>query len=78
MVWRIYIWTDENIQHLAEHDVTQDDFEAVLDAPVWEGVSGSSGLPACIGIVDGRRLFCVYEIIDEVYIHPITAYEIGG
>ena len=79
MAFRICIWTDEIIDHLAQHGVTPDEFEAILADPEDELLSHSSGLPAVIGAAaDGRRLFCVYEELDETYILPVTAYEIGG
>jgi uncharacterized DUF497 family protein len=78
MVWRFCMWTDEAIEHIAEHGVSQADFEHVIANPLVTTASRSSGLPAAIGHApDGRRLFCVYEIIDEMYIQPVTAYEIG-
>lgn len=78
MAFRICIWSDEIIDHLAQHGVAPDDFEAVLAEPEEELLSHSSGLPAVIGEAhDGRRLFCVYEAIDDTYVLPVTAYEIG-
>ena len=34
-----FIWTDEIIEHLAEHDVTPDEFEEVIGNPEFEDVS---------------------------------------
>jgi hypothetical protein len=76
MAFRICVWTDENEAHLAEHDVTPEEFEAVLDDPDEVTWSRSSGDPAVIGYIRGRRLFCVYREIDDVYVEPVTAYEI--
>jgi hypothetical protein len=72
-----YIWNDEIIAHLAEHDVTQEDFEYVLSHPSEAGTSDSSGLPVVWGYTeDGRFLFAVYRLLDEITILPVTAYEV--
>ena len=70
-------WTAEIIEHLAEHDVSSDDFEHVVQKPYARGSSHSSGLPCCWGDTpDGRFIICVYEEIDEMTILPVTAYEV--
>lgn len=72
-----FIWTDEIVEHLAEHGVSQDDFEHVVCNPSSQGVSRSSGLPCRWGYtVDGRYIIAVYEEIDDVTIIPTTAYEV--
>jgi hypothetical protein len=72
-----FLWTDEIVAHLAEHGVTQDDFEHVFLDPWSKGVSRSSGLPAAWGYTeDGRYLMVVYEELDELTILPVTAYEV--
>lgn len=45
-----FIWTDEIIAHLAEHDITPDDFEHVVTNPKRTGKSKSSGDPAAWGV----------------------------
>lgn len=78
MAFRICIWTDELIDHLAQHDLTPEDFEDVLSDPIKRTFSRKTGLPAAIGYTaDGRRIICIYEEIDDVYVLPRTAYEIG-
>jgi len=77
MPYYFFIWTDENIRHLAEHGVTQEEFEAVVCSPESTDVSRSSGLPVAFGYTDeGRELACVYEVFDESEVFPITAYEV--
>lgn len=79
MAFRICMWSEEVADHIAQHGVSMDDFEDVLADPEEELVSESSGLPAVTGYTgDGRRLFCVFREIDEVYVQPVTAYEIEG
>ena len=73
-----FLWTDEIVDHVAEHGVSQDDFEHVVSSPVRRGTSRSSGLPAAWGYTqDGRYLFAVFEEIDAVTILPVTAYEVA-
>jgi hypothetical protein len=72
-----FFWNDAIIAHLAEHGVTPDDFEQVVTNPDEIKVSRSSGLPAAVGYTrDGRKLFCVYQPLDELYLEPVTAFEI--
>jgi hypothetical protein len=72
-----FLWTEEIVDHLAEHGVTCEEFEAVVSNPDKISVSRSSGRPCCWGeTVDGRRLFCVYEYLDDITIIPVTAYDV--
>ena len=77
MAYFQFFWADETVEHLAEHGVSQDDFEHVFRDPVRRGFSRSSGLPALWGYTsDGRYLMAVFEEIDEFSILPVTAYEV--
>ena len=72
-----FLWTDDNIEHLAEHGITQDDFQQVVCNPSREGKSRSSGLPAAWGYTtNGRYIMAVYEELDAVTILPVTAFEV--
>ena len=72
-----FLWTDDIVRHLAEHGVSQDDFEHVVCNPSSRGFSRSSGLPATWGhTMDGRYILAVYEELDPVTILPVTAYEV--
>ena len=72
------IWNPEpggNVEHIAEHDLTPDDVEAVLLHPVAEDVSRSSCQPMVYGFTpDGRYIVVVYEEIDDHTLYPVTAY----
>ena len=71
-----FLRTDENVDHIAEHDVTTDESDYVVRHPERRDVSHSSGLPCCWGTTpEDRFLFCAYERIDDVTIYPVTAYE---
>ena len=39
-----FIWTEEIIEHLAEHGISQADFEQVVCHPQSKGLSRSTGL----------------------------------
>lgn len=72
-----YCWTQEIVDHLAEHGVTAEEFESVVDTSKVRGRSRPTGRPCCWGTTyDGRYLICVYEYIDDLMILPITAYEV--
>lgn len=79
MPYFIFNWSEELIHKLAEkHDVSIDDFEAVVSDPDETGVSRSSGRPISFGYTaDGRYIACVYELEEDgVSITPITAYPV--
>jgi hypothetical protein len=77
MPFYFYVWTDEIIDHLAEHDLTPDDFEHVLANPTEKGMSDSSGRPAVWGYTEeGRFIIAVYRELDDLTILPVTAYEV--
>ena len=72
-----FFWTDEIIEHLAEHGVTPKDFERVVQRPVDVRASRSSDLPAAFGYTeDGRFIIAIYDFIDDVTVLPVTAYEV--
>jgi uncharacterized DUF497 family protein len=72
-----FVWNDEIVEHLAEHDISQDDFENVVCNPVSKGWSRSSNRPAVWGYTeDGRYIMAVFEELDSITIQPVTAYEV--
>jgi hypothetical protein len=72
-----FVWTGDIVRHLAEHGISQDDFEHVVCNPLSRGYSRSSGLPAAWGhTTDGRYIIAVYEELDQAAILPVTAYEV--
>ncbi|HEV3143264.1 MAG TPA: DUF4258 domain-containing protein [Gemmataceae bacterium] len=80
-IWTFF-WDDENdpdgnVEHIAEHDLTIDDAEHVLNNPTDEGTSKATGLPAAWGYTpDGRYIIVVYEKIGEDTVRVTTAYEV--
>jgi uncharacterized DUF497 family protein len=76
------IWDDDdhpegNVQHIAEHGLTMEDVEYVLENPTKEAISNSTGRPCCFGYTPGGDfIIVVYEQVDPDSIYPITAYEV--
>jgi hypothetical protein len=72
-----FIWTDEIIDHIGQHGVSQDDFEEVVCHPKRKGASRSFGRQSATGYtIDGRYIMVVYEQVDFATVVPVTAYEI--
>jgi hypothetical protein len=77
MVYYEFVWTDEIIAHLAEHGVAPEGFEYVVSNPEFRDRSRSTGRPCCFGeTADGRYLYCVYDMLDDDTVIPVTAYEV--
>jgi uncharacterized DUF497 family protein len=76
------VWDDDdrpdgNVQHIAEHGLTIEDVECVLENPTTEGISSSTGRRCCFGYTPGGEFIIVlYEQIGEDTIYPVTAYEV--
>ena len=72
-----FLWTDDAVEHIAEHGISQEDFEHVVCCPTSKGFSRLSRLPTAWGYtVDGRYVVAIYEELDEMTILPVTAYEV--
>lgn len=73
------IWDDGpggNVDHIAEHGLTPDDVDHVLNDPLVRTFSRSSGNPLYKGFtLDGRLLHVVFQQVDRDTIRPITAWE---
>jgi hypothetical protein len=70
-------WNDKNKDHIDEHGISQDEFEAVVCDPERTGKSKASGLPAAWGYMsDGRYIMAVYDYLDELTVLPVTAFEV--
>ncbi len=76
------IWDDENdplgnVQHIAEHGLTIDEVEAVLNDLDSAASSNSSGRPCVFGFTpSGEYIIVIFESIDEDSIYPVTAYHV--
>lgn len=77
MPYYFFAWTPEIVDHLAEHDVTPDEFEEVVSDPDDEDASRSTGNPIAFGsTLEGRYLCCVFKRLGDDMIEPVTAYEV--
>lgn len=80
MPWFDFVWNDEpggNVEHIADHDLAPSDVEAVVRDPDREDVSESSGRPVAFGCTpDGRYICVVYELVDDVTVYAVTAFEV--
>ena len=76
------IWDDDespdgNVQHIAEHGLTVEDVEYVLQNPVEQSTSCSTGRPCCFGYTPGGDyIIVVYDQVDDDIIYPVTAFEV--
>jgi uncharacterized DUF497 family protein len=76
-IWDLDADADGNVQHIAEHGITKEEVEEVLEHPSGIETSRSSGWPIAFGETStGRVIAVVYEEIDEETAYPITAYEV--
>ena len=81
MAWFELIWEwDEpegNVAHIAEHGLSPEDVEHVVENSIAKEKSRSSGRSMVFGYApDGRRIAVVYEEIDDITLYPVTAYEV--
>lgn len=76
------IWDDPdeetgNVEHIAQHGLTVEEVEYVIENPVSEDASHSSGRPAFFGYTQsGDYIVVIYDEVDEDTIYPVTAYEV--
>ena len=79
MPFYFFIWTEQSIAKIAEHGVTAEEFQEVVCQPDSTDFSRSSGRPIATGRTStGKTLCCVYELIDDDTVDPVTAYEVEG
>jgi uncharacterized DUF497 family protein len=76
MPFYFFLWNETNEEHLGEHGVTSDEFEAVVCDPESEDHSRSSARIVAFGEIHGKFLACVYEMLDDDTVLPVTAYEV--
>ena len=78
MPFFIFQWSQARIEHVADNGISREDFEQVVRKASRVESSRSSGRPCVRGRTrDGRLIFCVFEIVDDVYAIPVTAFTLG-
>ena len=77
VIWDLDDDPDGNVLHCAEHDISKEEVEEVLQNSTDDDLSHSSGRPVVFGDTStGRHIMVVYEEIDANTAYPITAYEV--
>lgn len=77
MPFYFFAWTPEIVDHLAEHDVTPEEFEEIVSNPECEDVSRTSGNPVAFGwTTTGRYICCIFKRFNDDMIEPVTAYDV--
>jgi hypothetical protein len=77
IIWDLDDDPEGNVQHCAEHDVSKEEVEEVLQNATDSDTSRSSGRPVAFGDTStGRHIMVVYEEIDVHTAYPVTAYEV--
>jgi hypothetical protein len=78
VIWDLEDDPHGNFQHIAEHGITPEEVEEVLnDRHSQTAQSASSGRPITFGwTAAGRYLAVVWELADEepLTLYPVTAY----
>ncbi|MFV1968608.1 MAG: hypothetical protein ACC628_24570 [Pirellulaceae bacterium] len=75
MPYFFFVWDPEREEKLELHGVDMEDFETVVQNPAKVESSRSSDRYIAFGYsADDRWMACVYEMLDEVTVLPITAY----
>ena len=81
MAYYEYLWSDENggnVEHIAEHGLTPDDWEFVFENFEDEGISKTTGRLIRFGYTpDDRHIVVVFEWLDDeqILVLPMTAYD---
>jgi len=77
-----FIWDDPddiegNVQHVAEHGLTIDEVEHVLNNATGFDASDSSGRPCCFGYTPGGdHIIVIFEEPVPGAAYPVTAYHV--
>jgi uncharacterized DUF497 family protein len=75
MPYYFFFWDPERDEKFALHGVTMADFEHIVRYPAKVESSRSSDRSIAFGYsADGRWMACVYEMLGEDTVLPITAY----
>jgi uncharacterized DUF497 family protein len=78
-IWDLDDDPSGNVWHIAEHGISKEDVEAIIDGKLHSTeISRSSGERITFGHTDdGRYIAVVWEHIDDdpLTVRPITAYE---
>ena len=77
VVWDLDDDPDGNVQHIAEHGLTKEEVEEVLENPSGRTVSRASGEPMAFGWTStGRYIGVVYQDLGQDVVRPVTAFDV--
>jgi uncharacterized DUF497 family protein len=77
IIWDLDDDPGGNVRHCADHGVSKEELEEVLQNATDSDISRSSGRPVAFGDTrTGRHLMVVYEEVDSDTVYPVTAYEV--
>ena len=77
ILWDDYNNPEGNVQHIAEHGLTTDDVEFVIENAESESRSQSSDRPCVFGYTpSGEYIIVIFDELDEDMIYPVSAYEV--
>ncbi len=73
--FELFLWDEQNEQHIADHGITKEEFEfVVLNADRVE-TSRGLGRPMVFGMTEaGRSICCVFDF-EEDFCIPVSAYD---
>ena len=73
-----FFWTDDAVEHIAEHGILEEDFEQVVCRPDSRGFSRSSRAASRVGLYGRRSLHHggVRGTGTKLTVRPVTAYEV--
>jgi uncharacterized DUF497 family protein len=78
ILWDLDDDLDGNVQHCADHGVTKEEVEEVLESAMDADISRSTGRPVVFGDTSsGRHLMVVFESVDASTVYPVTAYDVS-
>ncbi len=75
MPWLDFVWTDSALEKIEARRITQEDVESVIMTAKATKSRSADRLVAQGLTENGRYLVCVYEMIDDITVIPVTAYE---
>lgn len=77
VIWDLDDDPEGNVQHCAQHGVTKEEVEEILENATDTDVSRTSGRPVVFGETStGRHLMVAYEEVDADTVYPVTAYDV--
>ncbi len=75
VLWDMDDDPEGNIQHIADHGLTEEDVEDVLYGVHELDASRTTGRPITFGFTSAGAYICVvFEWVDNHSVYPITAY----